>query len=44
MMVKHFADTVLGNRTLDFPPEESVNNMHVLDALAQGARERGQWR
>jgi hypothetical protein len=41
MMVKHFADAVLGNGTLDFLPEESVNNMHVLDALALAARERG---
>ena len=38
LMVEHFADAVLGNASLDFPPEESVNNMHVLDALAQAAR------
>jgi len=29
---------------LDFPPEESVNNMRVLDALAQAARKIGRWR
>ena len=40
LMVEHFADAVLGNGDLDFPPEESVNNMRVLDALAQAARER----
>jgi predicted dehydrogenase len=39
LMVEHFADAVLGNVSLDFPPEESVNNMRVLDALAQAARE-----
>jgi xylose dehydrogenase (NAD/NADP) len=39
LMVEHFADAVLGNGSLDFPPEESVNNMRVLDALAQAARE-----
>jgi len=38
LMVEHFADAVLGNASLDFPPEESVNNMHVLDALAQAAK------
>ena len=41
LMVEHFADAVLGNGSLDFPPEESVNNMHVLDALAQAARAGG---
>ena len=39
LMVEHFADAVLGNGDLDFPPEESVNNMRVLDALARAARE-----
>jgi xylose dehydrogenase (NAD/NADP) len=38
LMVEHFADAVLGNASLDFPPEESVKNMRVLDALAQAAR------
>jgi len=44
LMVEHFADAVLGNASLDFPPEESVNNMHVLDALAQATKKAGQWR
>jgi len=39
LMVEHFADAALGSGSLDFPPEESVNNMRVLDALAQAARE-----
>ena len=39
LMVEHFADAVLGNGSLDFAPEESVNNMRVLDALARAARE-----
>jgi len=39
LMVEHFADAVLGNGGLDFAPEESVNNMRVLDALARAARE-----
>jgi predicted dehydrogenase len=41
LMVEHFADAVLGNASLDFPPEESIQNMLVLDALAQAARESG---
>jgi xylose dehydrogenase (NAD/NADP) len=39
LMVEHFADAALGNGNLDFAPEESVNNMRVLDALARAARE-----
>ena len=37
-MVEHFADAVLGRVQLAFPPEESVRNMRVLDALALAAR------
>jgi predicted dehydrogenase len=39
LMVEHFADAALGRAPLEFPPEESVANMRVLDALAQAARE-----
>jgi xylose dehydrogenase (NAD/NADP) len=38
LMVEHFADAVLTQGTLDFPPEEAVANARVLDALAQAAR------
>jgi xylose dehydrogenase (NAD/NADP) len=40
LMVEHFSDRVLTGKALDFPPEESVANMRVLDALACSARER----
>lgn len=42
LMVEHFGDAVLGNGSLDFSPEESVNNLRVLDALARAAREGNQ--
>jgi predicted dehydrogenase len=38
LMVEHFADAVLGKRSLPYAPEESVRNMRVLDALALAAR------
>lgn len=38
LMVEHFADAVLGETVLAFPPEESVRNMQVLDALAEAAQ------
>jgi predicted dehydrogenase len=38
IMVEHFADAALGG-SLEFSPEESLDNMRVLDALAQAARE-----
>jgi predicted dehydrogenase len=38
IMVEHFADAVLGKTHLALSPEESVRNMQVLDALAEGAR------
>jgi predicted dehydrogenase len=42
LMVEHFGDAVLENESLEFAPEESVNNMRVLDALARAAREGNQ--
>ena len=38
LMVEHFSDAVLGNILLAFPPEDSIRNMQVLDALAEAAR------
>jgi len=38
LMVEHFADAVLGRSALAYPPEESVANMQVLDALSRAAR------
>jgi predicted dehydrogenase len=38
LMVEHFADVVLGKTELMLSPQESVQNMVVLDALAQAAR------
>jgi predicted dehydrogenase len=38
LMVEHFADVVLGKRAAAFSPDESVQNMRVLDALAEAAR------
>jgi xylose dehydrogenase (NAD/NADP) len=40
LMVEHFSDCVLKEKAPDFPAEESVANMRVLDALARAARER----
>jgi hypothetical protein len=37
-MVEHFADAVMGEVELAFKPNESVQNMRVLDALAESAR------
>jgi predicted dehydrogenase len=39
LMVEHFADAILNPTELDFPPEDSVRNMRVIDGLAQSARE-----
>ncbi len=39
LMVEHFADAVLGKVDLESSPEEGVENMRVLDALARAARE-----
>jgi predicted dehydrogenase len=38
LMVEHFADAVMGNAALAIPPEESVLNLRVLDALKQAAQ------
>ncbi len=38
LMVEHFADAVLGREELAFKPDDSVQNMRVLDALAESAR------
>jgi len=38
LMVEHFADALLGRSTLAYPPEESIANMRVLDALSRAVR------
>jgi D-xylose 1-dehydrogenase (NADP+, D-xylono-1,5-lactone-forming) len=38
LMVEHFADAVLNNRPLDYPPQNSLGNMLVIDALYESAR------
>jgi predicted dehydrogenase len=38
LMVEHFADAAMGRSELMSPPEESIQNLRVLDALAQAAR------
>jgi len=38
LMVEHFADAVQGNTLLAIPPEDSIRNLRVLDALARAAR------
>ena len=38
LMVEHFADAVIGQTELSFPITDSIENMRVLDALAQAAR------
>jgi predicted dehydrogenase len=38
LMVEQFAAAVLGKGELPYPPEESVRNMRVMDALAEAAR------
>jgi predicted dehydrogenase len=38
LMVEHFADAVMEQTTLLFSMADSVDNMRVLDALAQAAR------
>ncbi len=40
LMVEDFADAILNKRPPRFAPEDGVQNMRVLDALAQAARER----
>ena len=38
LMVEHFSEAILGQTSLASPPEDSVRNMRVLDALAEAAR------
>jgi predicted dehydrogenase len=38
LMIEHFANAVQGNAQLAISPGDSVNQMHVLDALARAAR------
>jgi predicted dehydrogenase len=38
LMIEHFSDAVSGKTPLDFPPEESIRNMRVMDALSRAAR------
>ena len=38
LMVEHFSDAVSGTLQLAFPPEDSVRNMEVVDALARAAQ------
>jgi xylose dehydrogenase (NAD/NADP) len=38
LMVEHFSDAVLGLTSLAFLPEESIQNMRVLDGLAEAAK------
>jgi D-xylose 1-dehydrogenase (NADP+, D-xylono-1,5-lactone-forming) len=38
LMVEHFADAVLNDQPLRFPPQEAWANARVLDALAEAAR------
>ncbi|MGB8647413.1 MAG: Gfo/Idh/MocA family oxidoreductase [Anaerolineae bacterium] len=39
-MVEHFSDAVLNSHPLSYPPESSLAQMRVLDALAESARSR----
>lgn len=39
LMVEHFADAVLQGTPLQYPPELDRNNMQVIDALYQSARQ-----
>ena len=38
LMVEHFADAAIGRCELMSPVADSIQNMRVLDALAQAAR------
>jgi len=38
LMVEHFADAIRGDMVPAYPPEDSIRNMRVLDALAEAAR------
>ena len=38
LMVEHFSDAVLGRTKLGHTPDDSIANMHVLDALSKAAK------
>ncbi len=40
LQADRFAESVLYNKPLMFPPEDAVNNMRVIDACIKSARER----
>lgn len=42
LMVEHFADCVLNNRPVRYPPGEAAANMRVIEALYRSARLGGQ--
>jgi D-xylose 1-dehydrogenase (NADP+, D-xylono-1,5-lactone-forming) len=39
LMVEHFADAVLNDQPLAYPPEDSLRQIRVMDALYESARE-----
>lgn len=41
LMVEHFADCVLHDRPLRYPPSEAAANMRVIEALHRSARNNG---
>jgi predicted dehydrogenase len=41
LMVEHFADCVLHDRPVRYPPEEAARNMAVIEALYESARNDG---
>jgi xylose dehydrogenase (NAD/NADP) len=38
LMVEHFADAVLNNKPLKYPPQDSLGNLRVMDALREAAK------
>lgn len=42
LMVEHFADCILNDRSLRYPPEEAALNMTVIGALYESARKGGE--
>ena len=42
LMVEHFADCVLHQMPVRYPPSEAANNMRVIEALYRSARNGGQ--
>jgi predicted dehydrogenase len=40
LMVEHFADVLMGHAEMAIPPNDSVANMRVLDALTEAARSK----